>query len=132
MRHFSLTASILAALLLGGCGNECSFFEQCDGSVLQVCGDGPDQMFGRQIHETACEGDNPVCIEIDDQAAMCAAEDAQACDPDTYAATCEGDLLRTCSGVLYTEPVDYPTAYEVVVDCAAEGMSCDAEAGACI
>ena len=127
-----LLLAFFSLSLLTACGNECSFHEQCDGNVLQVCGEGADQVFGREVYETPCEDLNDVCVEIDDKAAMCAADPATACDLDTHTATCDGDVLTTCTGVMYTQPVDYDTAYEILVDCAADGMTCDELTGACL
>lgn len=41
--------------LAPGCGNACSYFEQCanDTTLLQ-CGEGVDQMFGRKERKEPC------------------------------------------------------------------------------
>ncbi len=118
---------ILTALtVLAACDNECSFHERCDGDFLQICGAGPDQMFHRRIEETACAEQylDGICVEIDEQSAACASAPATACDPAAFEPSCDGDLLISCQGVWYTEPVDYPAGYEAWTDCAAQGMSC--------
>ena len=117
--------------LLIACNNDCSFTERCDGDVLQVCGSGVDQMFGREVHETPCADLNPVCVEIDASNAMCAADPATPCDIDTFDATCDGDVLTACSGVQYTESLEYDTAYVVMSDCASAGYACDETTGTC-
>lgn len=90
-----LACSVLA-ILAGfslACGNECGFFEQCDGNVRQVCGDGVDQQVGRDLHEYPCEGDNPVCVELSSQSAACVS--AQPCEA-TFVSSCAGDVLTSC------------------------------------
>jgi len=126
---------ILALLGLQGCDNDCSYLEQCDGDTLLVCGQGPDQMFHREEHETDCTAMlvDGTCVELDNQEATCASEPLVECAPQDFEPRCEGDLLMGCQGVWYTEPVDYPTGYEAAVDCSADGRSCveDAEGARC-
>ncbi len=120
--------SLLLPLLLAaaGCGNECSFHEQCDGAILQICGEGPDQMFGRQVHETDCttEALDGTCVEIDDQSAACASAPLETCDIRAHTPTCEGEIIEDCFGVSYTTAVDYPTGYLARRDCTADGGTC--------
>lgn len=117
---------LTAPLLLLGCDNECSFQERCDGTTLEVCGDGPDQVVGRKVNTTDCtaEAVDGTCVEIDDQSATCASEPVTECDLEQTDSVCEGDVLVGCTGVYYTTPVSYPTGFVVRVDCAAEGATC--------
>jgi len=116
----------LLAPLLAGCGNECSFHEQCDGRTLEVCGAGADQMFGRKVHTTDCteEALDGTCVEIDDQSAFCISAPAEECDLEAHENSCEGSILTECTGVYYTTPVRYPTAYYLRTDCAEAGQVC--------
>lgn len=83
------------AVSAAGCNNECGFFERCDGDVLEICGDGPDQIVNRKLHRHPCEAPNATCRERTDDIAECVYVDAIACD-DTTASRCEGSLLLEC------------------------------------
>jgi len=110
-----LWAGLLAGLVLG-CGNDCDFHEACDGNTLLRCGEGPDQMVGREIHRFPCESPTPLCIEIDDESARCVVEPATICD-ESYNQHCKGSVLYFCSPQLYSTPVTYPTRYIIAQDC---------------
>ncbi|HNC97656.1 MAG TPA: hypothetical protein PKY30_08770 [Myxococcota bacterium] len=111
--------------LLFACFNDCSYFETCDGNTLLVCGEGPDQSFGRKENPVECEGANPVCVEVGEQNATCAANSG-VCDEGT-ADRCQGDVLVVCE--LFQSPLGLLGAGSDVFvstgrDCAAEGLSC--------
>lgn len=121
--------------LLHACGNECSYFEACDGDTLLVCGDGVDQQFGRKVYEVPCEAPNPVCVATSDEHAVCAVG-ADPCESDA-AATCDGDVLLACVHVLQTFAVEDGSLVDDVwltqgTDCSADGRTCDETAGACV
>jgi hypothetical protein len=98
---------ILAGALGAGCGNECDFFERCDGDVVEVCG-GADQVVNRKVERTPCAAPNPVCVEIDEHTAMCVTAAAATCD----APRCDGDLAVNCV-----------EGYEVARDCVPDTCS---------
>lgn len=127
MRHLLLLLLTPTSLLTAGCGNECSFHERCAGAVREICGEA-DQVVGREVERVPCEAPSGVCVEVED-ATLCVEEPAKTCERKTYAPACEGDLLRTCEGVDFTEPVDFPTHYVVATDCAAEGKKCSVASG---
>lgn len=83
------------AVSAAGCNNECGFFERCDGDVLEICGDGPDQVVNRKLNRYPCEAPNTTCRARTDDIAECVYVDAIACD-DTTASRCEGALLLEC------------------------------------
>lgn len=124
--YYGIGALALVALGSLGCFNDCSFFEQCNGSVLEICGGGPDQQVGREINETKCEGDNPVCVEFSSTSAACVTE--AACDPATFEQTCEGSKLRSCvHAPRPSDDQDSPitNARVQVYDCARRGEGND-------
>lgn len=125
MRHHVVTViALLGALLLPACDNECDFFERCAGDVLQVCGDGPDQSFGRRVRELPCEAPNTACVERDDKNAACVLPEKATCE-DATEARCDGDVLVSCQRpVGYSDESAEPARYLVGVDCAAEGATC--------
>lgn len=85
---------ISTLVLLPAC-NECSYWEQCDGDTLLVCGEGPDQVVGRKVAAYPCTSPNALCKQ-EDEHAWCVADAGTSCDPATYAASCDGDLLLSC------------------------------------
>lgn len=108
-----LTLSALAAL--AGCGNECVYFEQCDGeSTLLQCGAGVDQMFGRKVTSVPCDEDNPICVAEGDDHAACVS--ATTCDP-SISAYCDGDKLVQCGEVYTVLGGTMEGPYETVADC---------------
>lgn len=126
--------TLLAALLplATGCGNECSYFEQCaDESTLLKCGGGVDQMFGRKIAEVACDTANPICVSEDDDHAACVA--ATTCDS-TVPQRCDGSTLIQCGTVSTVLGGELVGPYETAVDCVAlygESSTCvESEGGA--
>jgi len=109
---------------LVGCDNDCDFFQRCNGSVREVCGDGPDQTFHRRIRRYPCDEPNTVCIERDADHAACFLPDETICG-DTFERRCEGETLIVCSSELgYTDPSNEPPRYLEGVDCEADGRSC--------
>jgi hypothetical protein len=111
--------------LLFGCFNDCSYFETCEGNTLLVCGEGPDQSFGRKENAVQCADANPVCVAVGEQNATCAAG-AGFCEEGTVD-RCEGDVLVVC------DPFQSPLGLmgegsDVFVsngqDCAADGLGC--------
>lgn len=114
---------ILIALLIA-CGNECSFYESCDGDTLLVCGSGPDQSFGRTVHEIPCTSPNEVCVPVGDSNAGCAAS-ADTCEG--TASSCDGDVLTECAPFestlgLYGDGSD--VSLTTSTDCAAIEETC--------
>ena len=47
------------------CGNECNFFERCNGDAIETCG-GVDQCIGRHPSLETCEAPNGTCAEATD------------------------------------------------------------------
>ncbi len=94
MRTITFLAATAAAAL-AACGNECGFWERCNGNVREVCGDGPDQMFGRKIRSFPCEAPNGACVEVNDQLAACVVEPVATCE-EGHAGTCEGTVRTYC------------------------------------
>jgi hypothetical protein len=128
---------MLLLSLLFGCGNECDFFEACDGNTLLVCGESVDQQFNRKINEQPCEAPNAVCVEMTDDQATCAA-DAEPCT-EGDAPRCEGDVLQTCYQALLTYEVSDGSEADNIwmwegTDCAASGQVCGEAEGvaACV
>lgn len=125
-------------LLLAACGNDCDYFQACDGDTLLVCGEGVDQQVNRKIHEVPCEAPNAVCVTTEpDSYATCAADEAPCTEGDAPA--CDGTVLRTCVQALLTYEVsDGSVASDVWLwqgtDCAANGLVCGDDAGtaACV
>jgi len=107
----------LAVLLGGGLGcNTCRFWARCDGAVLERCGNGVDQQFGREINRRACAAPNPVCVEVDGghaatyAGAQCAASTAP-CDPASGGKPQCGPLgVERCDPTLRVEVVVAPCA----------------------
>lgn len=121
---FLSLASISTAAL--GCNNDCDFFERCSGNERQVCGDGPDQMFGRKLHRFPCaeEAPNSACVELDEDNARCVLPEKTHCD-DSFERSCDGDVLLTCSDkVGYYEESAEPPRYLVGVACADDDRTC--------
>ena len=122
MRTF-LALGVLVGL--AGCGNECTYFEQCDGdSTLLQCGSGVDQMFGRKVQSVPCDEDNPVCVAEGDDHAACVS--ATTCDP-SIPAYCDGDKLVQCGEVYTVLGGTMEGPYETIADCAVlyqEGGTC--------
>ena len=109
-----LIATALVSLV--GCGNECSYFEQCaDDATLLQCGEGVDQMFGRKPDAIACDTANPICVSEDDSHAACVA--ATTCDA-AVPLRCDGTKLVSCGAVSTALGGELVGPYETVVDCA--------------
>lgn len=117
--------------LLAACGNDCDYFEACDGNTLLVCGESVDQLYNRKVNEVPCEAPNAVCVEMTDNEATCAAATEPCTEGDP--SSCDGDVLVACTNALLTYNVDGSQADNVWVyqgtDCAAEGMVCGADGG---
>ncbi len=94
----ALCTALFTLTVFVACGNECSFWERCRGNILEICGEGPDQMFGRKINSFPCEQPNPVCIELPGEHAMCVTDPVTACD-DTFDSYCKGNVLYACAFV---------------------------------
>ena len=109
--YLAVAASV--AVHPGGCGNECDFFERCEGNVRQICG-GVDQCLGRRVREEACVMPNDVCVAVG-QRAECVHAPPTRCD-DAFVPSCDGSVLIRCSGA--------SAGYLVAVDCAAGGERC--------
>lgn len=114
-------------LLLLACGNECDYFETCDGNTLLVCGESVDQQFNRKVHEVPCEAPNDTCVAMTDSEATCAADATPCTEGD--AATCDEDVLLTCTNALLTYNVSDGSVADDVwlwegTDCTAEGKVC--------
>ena len=117
-----------AALLCGGCDNDCDFFQRCNGDVREVCGDGPDQAVHRRIHHYPCDAPNDACVERDEDHAECVLAGRTTCD-DRTPRHCEGDVLILCDSLVgYTDASSEPPQYLVADDCAANHRTC-VEAG---
>lgn len=116
----------LLLALTGGCGNECSYFEQCaDESTLLQCGGGADQIVGRKATEVPCDENNPVCVADGEDHAACVA--ATACDA-SVPSRCDGTKLVTCGPVNTVLSGTLEGPYETVVDC----VDVIGEAGTCV
>ncbi len=85
----------LAVLATTGCFNECGFNLRCDGNVLERCGDGPDHIVGRKVRRFPCQDPNPVCVELDESEAHCAASAERSCQPGS-ADSCERGVISRC------------------------------------
>lgn len=103
------------ALAASACNNECSFFERCNGDVLEICG-GADQMVNRKIEPYPCEEPNSICRSFDDDNARCVHESATICD-DGFTPRCDGDLLLSCPRSRYTSDAPQETRYAIATDC---------------
>ncbi|MDI1481342.1 hypothetical protein [Polyangium sp. y55x31] len=108
-------------LVVNGCGNECSFKEQCNGNVLEICGEGPDQVVNRKVHDTPCVAPNEVCVEAAEDVAYCARAPQASCD-DTFDESCDGTFRVTCRPKLIA-PEGVPR-FVVAVDCADSNKTC--------
>jgi hypothetical protein len=109
------TPFLAAALVLAsGCGNQCSFFRRCAGTVLEQCG-GVDQMFNRRIQQTPCGAPNGACVQ-EGEDARCARAPPSPCAP-RFSQRCEGSLLLKCLPVAARQ-------YEVAQDCRELGLQC--------
>lgn len=117
-RIFLAAAMFLA---LNGCGNECSFKEQCNGNVLEICGEGPDQVVNRKVSSTPCEAPNEVCVEPTEGMAYCARSPQTSCD-DTFDGACDGTVRLMCSPKLIN-PEGAPR-FVVAFDCADSNQTC--------
>lgn len=111
----------LAATLALGCNNECDFFERCDGTTLQICGDGPDQVVNRKIHESPCVAPAGVCVQADEDSAYCAHDPETMCD-DAFDESCDGTVRVHCR----EKPLEAEGTprYVVAIDCASSGKGC--------
>ncbi len=118
MQRLLLVVPVSALLLAPGCNNECDFHERCDGSVRQICGDGPDQVVNRKVREEPCEAPSEACVEIDDRT-RCVEPPPTECDPESFEGECEDDVLRTCDGFEPGTP-----HYVTAVDCGLDEKSC--------
>jgi hypothetical protein len=104
---------LLTAVHPGSCGNNCDFWQRCQGDILQTCGYA-DQCFNRGVRDEPCESPNAACVQVGDSA-FCARDPLSRCDG-ASARRCQGNLLIECSG-----SVD---GYELATDCAETGRSC--------
>lgn len=125
--------SIVAALLFGlaGCNNECDFFERCNGNTREVCGDGPDQAFGRKVRSFPCEAPNDVCVAMDDHLAVCVLPPKTSCD-ESFTSACEGTMRTFCPPNPYTEAQSYPTRFVTGEECAGDGGTCSVVSGSAV
>lgn len=114
-------APLLLALVpfLPGCP-ECAYESRCDGAVVKTCSLGVDQMVGDPARgRIPCEGENPVCVNLDRRTAQCVRADAPRCDAAEFTDFCDdGAAVRCVEG------------YEVADDCAAHGNVCELGDGA--
>jgi hypothetical protein len=62
-----------------------------------VCGEGVDQQVGRKIRRVDCTAVNPTCVEADENTTVCVRAPATACDPATFAETCDGNVAVRCA-----------------------------------
>jgi hypothetical protein len=94
-----LVVALATCVFLAGC-NECSFWERCDGDVIEVCGarGAPDQVVGRKISRIPCEAPNTRCVRVDERFATCVTPTA--CTPGTPE-SCSNDDRVSC-----VEPLD--------------------------
>jgi len=110
-------AFLVSSMFTVACNNECSFFERCNGDVLEVCGDGPDQVVNRKVRSSPCEAPNTICRPSTDDDARCVHASATACDDDT-AARCDGPLLLACPRSQFLASSDVDEArFLVATDC---------------
>lgn len=115
--------AVSAAVRPGGCGNECDFFERCQGDVRQICG-GVDQCLGRRVREEPCSTPNDVCVAVG-QRAECVHAPLTRC-AESFVSSCDGFLLLRCTGS--------SAGYVVAMDCSATGERCEAgpDGAACV
>lgn len=112
---------LLSTPLLPGCP-ECEYDSRCDGAAVKTCSLGVDQVAGDpERGRIPCEGENPVCVNLDRRTAQCVREGSPRCDAADFEERCDGDVVVRC--------ID---GYEVAEDCPADGNVCDVspEAGA--
>jgi len=119
MRHFLV--AVAALLVVNACGNECSFHSQCNGEVLEICGEGPDQVVNRKVRSVPCEAPNATCVEPVEDYAYCARAPATTCD-DTFDESCDGTVRLMCSTKLIS-PEGAPR-FVLGFDCADENQTC--------
>jgi hypothetical protein len=123
-----LLAISAAALALVSACNECSFEEECEGNVRQICGSGVDQQIGREVRSIPCSSPNSACVRADEDVTACVAPPAQECDPSAFEAECDGDLALSCVAP-QGEFMSSAVSWIVAQDCAAEGLACEIRAG---
>jgi hypothetical protein len=109
-----LGLALLSAVHPSNCGNECDFFERCQGGVRQTCGEGVDQCVNRRIKEEACVAPNGACVSVGGSA-TCARTPLTECNR-SFVARCEGPLLLECSVS--------PEGFVVAQDCSVAGRTC--------
>jgi hypothetical protein len=90
-------AGVIGLMGADACGNECNFYQRCDGNTLELCGGGVDQLIGREVQRVPCEAPNPACVELEGGEALCATS-ATPCDVETYVGRCENDVAFACNG----------------------------------
>lgn len=100
-------------LILLACAKPCEFVARCDGTVLETCSLGVDQLFGSGVSKTDCSTTlNPVCLETATDVAFCTLDDSVTCTEG--ASRCDGDLAITCNA----------NGFEVAKDCSTNGPTC--------
>lgn len=109
-----LGIALLTAVHPGSCGNECDFFERCQGNVLQICGEGVDQCWNRHVRDEPCIAPNGACASVGANA-ICARAPLTECDR-SFVPYCEGTLLLECGSS--------PEGFVVAEDCAMVGRTC--------
>jgi hypothetical protein len=99
----------LSGLGISGCSacNDCDFQgKRCNGAAVERCG-GVDQVIGRKVRHTLCEGLNPICALDSEGSAECAMAPEHRCTTPGES-RCEGNVRVRCEQGL-----------EVALDCAA-------------
>lgn len=100
-------------LVLPACP-ECAYESRCDGGAVKTCSLGVDQLVGDPSRgRIPCEGENPVCVDLDRRTAQCVRTGAPRCDAD-FTERCDGGAAVRCV-----------EGYEVADDCAAHGNACE-------
>lgn len=100
-------------LFLLACSKPCEYTARCDGSVLETCSLGVDQLFGSGESETNCPDTvNPVCHSPEPDVAFCTLDDEIMCEEG--ATRCDGDIAITCN----------ESGFEVGQDCTTFGPTC--------
>ena len=82
------------ANFLPACGNDCDFFERCNGNTKEVCG-GVDQIVNRKIQSFPCEAPNALCVELNEHQAECVHDPETVCDASTNS-VCDGNAMVFC------------------------------------
>jgi hypothetical protein len=101
--RIALLASTLLLASTAAC-NDCDFTgRRCKDGAVEQCG-GVDQVIGRTVSRTSCQGINPVCVEGGGDA-VCAVSEARGCA--VGATRCDGDHLLRCKA----------PGVEVALDC---------------